>query len=349
MKPITIILLFLSHLCCAQTQTWKAVDTKSNASFRGLSVVDDSVAWVSGSAGWVGRSVNGARDWTFKRVKGYEQCDFRTLYAFDALNAIIANAGSPAYILRTADGGSTWNEVYKNTDTAAFFDGIDFWTQKVGLVYGDPINHHMQVLKTTDRGHTWRQLSAASSPLLQVGEASFAASGTCIRCINRRSVAIATGGSVSRLWISRNRGRQWKAINTPILQGESSTGIFSFLPLNERHWIIAGGDYKRDTFRLDNLFSTFDAGETWDAPRRTTRGYRECLLELNRHDGVKPYQTIKSTIIAAGPGGIDISYNSGTDWQSFSEDKQVHVIKKSRQGNLVVMAGGRGKLAYMER
>ena len=88
-------------------------------------------------------------------VKDFEAVDFRSLYAFDSLNAIIANAGSPASILKTVDGGKTWKEVYHNEHKDIFLDGIDFWDSQRGLIYGDPINSHMQILKTSDGGNTW--------------------------------------------------------------------------------------------------------------------------------------------------------------------------------------------------
>ena len=97
----------------------------------GGAVVDDSVGWVSGSKGWVGITANGGKDWSFRQVKGFEQCDFRSLYAFNAQHVVIANAGYPAYILSTSDGGATWQKVYENDDTAAFIDGWIFGIVKM--------------------------------------------------------------------------------------------------------------------------------------------------------------------------------------------------------------------------
>jgi hypothetical protein len=49
-----------------------------------------------------------------------------------------------------------------------------------------------------------------------------------------------------------------------------------------------------------------------------------------------------------GPGGIDISYDNGNKWAPFSDEKQYHVMKKGRKGNLIVIAGGGGKLAVLK-
>ena len=112
-----IILAFLAvtQSLAAQDLNFKKIEIDTNYSFRGLSVVDDSVAWVSGIKGVVGKSTNGGIKWTFTQVKGFEKWDFRSLYAFNSNEAVIANAGSPAHILRTNDGGKNWDILYTQT------------------------------------------------------------------------------------------------------------------------------------------------------------------------------------------------------------------------------------------
>ncbi len=336
-RMIRFLLILLLYAQFAHAQSFIPVAAQTDASFRGLSVVSDDVAWVSGSKGYVGSSTDGGKIWNFKQVKGFEKSDFRTLYAFDASTAIIANAGSPAYILYTKDAGESWTTVYKNEAETAFFDGIDFWNDKEGIIYGDPINGRMLLLYTNDGGKTWEPRKADECPALQEGEASFAASGTNIRCTGKNTVMIATGGTLSRMWMSEDKGKTWQYLATPILQGKSSTGIFSFLFRNSKHGVIVGGDYKNDTLTTDNAFYTTDGGNTWLRPMQPTRGYRECVNYIDKH-----------TLLATGPTGTDISYNAGETWQPFNDEKQYHVIKKSRKGNTVIMAGAKGKIAVLK-
>jgi photosystem II stability/assembly factor-like uncharacterized protein len=194
----------------------------------------------------------------------------------------------------------------------------------------------MLLLTTRDGGRTWRE-HGASAPVLAAGEASFAASGTTISCMGRRKIFIATGGAVSRILFSHNKGKSWKGISTPMLQGQNSTGIFSFLPLTSKHWIAAGGDYKHESVSTGNLIYTMDAGKTWQQPVMSTRGYRECLTALN-----------SSTLVAAGPTGIDISYDNGYSWLAFSDLQQFHAVKRGRKGSFTVLAGSNGKLSIMK-
>jgi len=125
MKKSVLFILFCiaTHVVPAQVYQWKNISVDINSSFRALSVVDNHVAWVGGSKGWIGRTSDGGQTWSFKQVNNFETLDFRSVYAFDSLTAVIANAGSPAFIFRTTDGGKNWSQVYKNENKAAFIDG----------------------------------------------------------------------------------------------------------------------------------------------------------------------------------------------------------------------------------
>ena len=168
------------------------------------------------------------------------------------------------------------------------------------------------------------------------GEASFAASGTNIRCAGSREVMIATGGTVSRLWFSDDKGASWRSIAVPILQGEASTGIFSFYRKNSSI-VVVGGNYMNDSLKIRHVFTSTDKGKTWSAPQTPTGGYRECVEMLNDR-----------ILMAVGPAGIDISKDDGKNWSNFSAEKYFHVLRKARKGSLVIAAGGKGKIAIIK-
>lgn len=333
MKLLTALLLLTVHYAIGQHFRLEKTETGTGSSFRGLSVADDSLAWAGGNNGWVGNTVNGGRTWQFKKVPDYEHCDFRSIYGFSSTTAVIANAGAPAFILRTDNGGNTWKEVYRNDDTAAFFDGIAFWNNNDGIIYGDPIDGRMLLLQTKDGGRTWQPLQG---PVLTPGEISFAASGTAIRCTGNRKAVIATGGKVSRLWYTGDRGSTWLWVKTPIIQGRVSTGIFSIACGSDGHTIIAGGDYLRDTARTDHVFVSDNNGATWIRPATATGGYRECVEYINNN-----------TAIATGPTGTDITLDGGITWRPLSSEKGFHTIKKARKGSLIVMTGSNGIVAVL--
>ncbi len=324
--------------CISFGQTVASVEIKSgvSASFRGLSVVDDSVAWLGGTNGTVGVSVNGGLQWKWNTVQGCEKCDFRSIFAFDDRSAVIANAGTPAVIFITRDGGAHWKETYRLDDTNAFIDGITFTESGAGIAYGDPLNGRLLVLTSSDNGESWTALPADQSPELNPGEASFAASGTCVHMFTNQHWIIATGGKVSSLLETKNSGRSWRRITTPILQGKTSTGIFSFYAASKKNWIITGGDYTKDTLTTDNAFYTRNAGKKWHRPKVPPRGYRECLSRAIANK--------KQSILTLGPRGIDISHNNGKSWLPYSDDRQLHVAKHTRKGTTTIAAGGNGKI-----
>ena len=323
------------------SQTFRLEDIEAapkEAHFRGMSVVNDNVAWVSGTKGWIGITDDGGKTWAFSQIKDFEKFDFRTLYAFDKHTAIAANAGAPATILRTTDGGRNWTRVYSNDHPDAFFDGIDFWNKEEGVIYGDPIGKKMLLLGTKDAGKTWQLFPDNARPVLSEGEASFAASGTGIRCLAPTTIVISTGGKVSRLWISNDKGESWRSINPPVLQGATMTGMYSLAIRDSKNFIVVGGDYERDSVRTNHIYRTTDSGKTWVAPIEPTRGLRECVEYISANE-----------LIATGLPGSDFSLDGGKTWQKLSDERNLYVVRKARTGTLVLMCGAAGKIKKVIR
>ncbi len=299
---------------------------------RGLSVISDQVAWVSGSNGQVGKTLDGGKTWEWTQPKGYEKLDFRDIEAFDAQNAVIVNAGSPAYILLTADGGKNWKEVYKNTDSLIFLDGMDFWDRQQGLIFGDPIDNKMQLLKTTDGGLTWNNITSNLKKELTVGEAGFAASGTTIRTQADGKVWIATGGKVSNIYYSANYGKKWKVFKCPIIQGESSTGPFSIAFYDAKKGIAVGGNYLKDKENDNNILLTSDGGKTWSKPISPVLGYRSAVTYITAQ-----------LCLATGSSGTDVSTDGGKNWTNIST-LNFNALQKAKNGELILLTGNKGQI-----
>ena len=333
MKYILILLLTVSlGIAKAQLQKVLLLDSGKNTSLRGLSVVNNKVAWVSGSNGWVAKTSNG-KTFTWQQLKGYEKLDFRDIEAFSADEAIIVNAGSPAYILKTKDGGASWNKVYENKDSLIFLDGMDFWNSKEGIAFGDPINGIMQLLITKDEGETWQDISAKANLELKPGEAAFAASGTAIRTF-KNNVYIATGGTHSRLWTSTDKGKNWLAEDINILHGEPATGVFS-IAINSKFVYAVGGDYSKEKFDIGNFSFKNSHGHTWLKVEKHPGGYRSAIEVID-----------KNFIITTGPSGIDFSIDAGQTWQLLAT-KGFHTCRKAKKGGLVLFTGSRGQIGRL--
>ncbi|SFH45947.1 Uncharacterized protein SAMN04489864_11359 [Pedobacter insulae] len=299
---------------------------------RGIAVVSDQVAWVSGSNGHVGKTKDGGGTWEWTQPKGYEKLDFRDIEAFDDQHAIVVNAGSPAYILITSDGGKHWKEVYKNADSLIFLDGMGFWNRNEGIIFGDPINNKMQLLKTNDGGLTWNDISANLKQDLAIGEAGFAASGTTIRTSDDGKVWIASGGKVSNIYYSPNYGKKWEIYSCPIIQGESSTGPFSIAFADNKRGIVVGGNYLKDKENSNNVLLTKNGGKKWTRPATPVLGYRSAVEHIKDQFWV-----------ATGSSGTDYSIDGGQNWTNIST-LNFNAIQKAKNGKLVLLTGNRGNI-----
>jgi photosystem II stability/assembly factor-like uncharacterized protein len=333
-KFTSSVILFL--VCFqSQAQILNPLHAGMNSSLRGLSVVNDSVAWLSGTKGWTARSLDAGKTWSWKQIPNYETFDFRDIEAFSDSKAIVVNAGSPAVILLTLDAGNTWMEVYRNNSPDIFLDGMDFWDLENGLIYGDPINQQMVLLKSSNGGASWENISDNNKIKLFAGEASFAASGTAIRCDSKGNTWIATGGLKSRLFHSGDFGETWDVYDCPIIQGKNSTGPFSIAFHKKRIGIAVGGDYLIDTARVNNLIMTKNRGKSWFKPSISTFGYRSAVEFIS-----------KNNLIATGPSGTDISNDRGKTWRNLS-NLGYHTVRKAKEGKLVLLTGGDGRIASL--
>lgn len=290
-------------------------------------MVDDDVVWVSGSNGTVGNSLDGGRTWNWKTVPGFEKADFRDIEAFDGYNAVIMAIASPAYILRTSDGGSNWRIVFTLADTSMFLDAMEFWDDRSGIVIGDPLSSKIFLATTIDAGKSWKIVPPAMSPVAQKGEAFFAASGTNIRRLNEKEVLFVSGGTASNLYYRQSK------IPLPILKGKETTGANSIAVKNSKTFMVVGGDFLYKDSTTGNCVYTKNEGKTFKKPTQPPHGYRSCVEYLE-----------KNTWITCGLNGVDITEDDGDNFSLISDDAY-NVVGKAKKGSLVILAGPNGKIA----
>jgi photosystem II stability/assembly factor-like uncharacterized protein len=327
LKKTFYLLILLSLITIATySQHINPLQLGKRTSIRGLSVVDDSVAWISGSRGNIATTTNGGKTWAWQQVKGFEQADFRDIEAFSDKEAVIMSSGTPALILKTIDGGANWQVKYRNTDTTYFLDAMDFANKNHGYVLGDPIKKQFVLLETKNGGETWDMFK--SRPDALTGEAAFAASGTCLRVINN-DIYIVSGGSMANL-LAFN-GKKW--ITTPLLlsKGKSSQGAFS-IAKGKNNLIAVGGDYAKDKIRDSTVCYSTNNGKIWQLANSFPSGFQSGVEYINQN-----------TIVSTGTSGSNISIDGGKTWTKI-DAASYNVCRKAKKGKLVLLAGDGGKI-----
>ncbi|RYY25782.1 MAG: oxidoreductase [Sphingobacteriaceae bacterium] len=337
MKNYYYLVLFILCFCGnIQAQKIQLLQQDTATSIRGLSVVNDQVAWISGSRGHVGISTDGGNTWKWQQVKGFEKSDFRDVEAFSAKEAIIMSSGTPALILKTTDAGESWKVVYWQDDKAWFLDEMTFVNQQHGFVLGDPIAGNFVVLETTNGGESWKLM--ANLPSAMPDEAAFAASGTGITPIPySRGFYFVTGGKAARIF-TYIKGK-FCVEPLPLKQGSPSQGAFSVAAGGSR-LVMVGGDYQHPGSR-DAVACFYDGirGKHSSKNIRLSNtqpiGFQSGVIFLGGN-----------IFLSTGTSGTNISHDGGENWQAINSIS-FNVCQKAKRGNLVLMAGDKGKIAKL--
>jgi len=217
MARILIILLIVFQ-ACKPSKSIKVdleidfVNTNITNNLHGLSVVDESVVWASGTNGVVIITKDGGENWQIHTIQGADSLDFRSIEAFDEDKALAVSAGCPACIYLTLDGGKSWDLRWKDNDPAVFLDAVSFWNKTDGLIMGDPVDGALFILKTIDGGSSWQRIPPHHIPKCLPLEGGFAASGTCLALAGDKHAWIGTGGDSARVYTSQDAGLTWHAI-----------------------------------------------------------------------------------------------------------------------------------------
>jgi len=298
-----LLLPFLSLLFA--NPHWTNQTSGVSARLRGVSAVNERVAWASGSNSTVLRTTDGGATW-HKLTVTPDTVDFRDIDAIDEQTAYVLSIGNgeTSRIYKTSDGGVTWKLQFKNENPKAFLDTMSFWDAEHGIVFGDSIDGRLDVLITENGGQTWSRLPNVTLPAALPNEGAFAASGTDIAVVGKSHAWIGTGASSrARVLRTSDQGRTWQVADTPIASGQSS-GIFSVAFRDTKHGVIVGGDYTKESEAVNNLAFTNDGGATWTLAQGL-RGFRSVVA----------YVAGTKTLVAIGPSGGDISTDDGRTWK----------------------------------
>ena len=339
---LTFIPLVISASVLAQTV--QIVTRKDGISLRGLSVVNDSVIWASGTKGTIAKSTDGGNTWVWANIPNCTTADFRDIEVFNKNTVTAMAITQPAVLLRTEDGGKNWHQVFK--DTSLFLDAMDFLGAN-GAAVADPVNGKMVLLSSSDWGNSWTKEPVDNVPDTKAGEAFFAASGANVKLTEENGniyKVLVSGGNVSRLFILGAAA----PIVIPIVQGKETTGanavaitprLHEHLSQNEPIGIIVGGDFNEPKGNVQNcvLFG-YDLAKNepyFIQTKMPPSGYKSSVVYIN-----------DKKLVTCGTSGVDVSDDGGYNWKHIS-DESFHVCQKAKEGRAIFLAGPDGKIAKL--
>jgi hypothetical protein len=206
-----------------------------------------------------------------------------------------------------------------------FLDGLVGQGSQM-FAFGDMIDSILPVFSLTFSTMEWVQWKLYPDPIIKLPLYLFAASGTTVvkdptRNSSLPSFYIISGGKQSyfctyALNFTSNSYRE-----IPMLKGETS-GPYSIAinSKNTKNMVIVGGDYKRQEYSDSCALVSIDQGKTWQFP--------------------------KTTFIACGPTGSDISFDGGLTWKPFISGK-FHACVVSKK--YIMMSSNNGKVVLVNR
>lgn len=226
---------------------------------------------------------------------------------------------NPAIVYKISKKNNSQQIVYSEINEKVFYDSMQFKDELNGMAMGDPTEDCLSVIITNDGGNSWRKVSCNDLPKVAEGEAAFAASNSNL-ILNKSKSFMVSGGKKSRVFVSKDFGNNWQVFETPIVQGEAMTGIFSADFYNDTIGFITGGNYEKPNDNINNKAITFDGGKTWKLVADGQGfGYGSCVQFVPKSEG--------KSLVSVGANGIYYSNNFGNSWVQLNEDKDLYTIR----------------------
>ncbi|MFC4740761.1 oxidoreductase [Flavobacterium ponti] len=344
MKYKVSILSFVGSILfysCASNKTemtnYTKVETQSllneKISIRAI-LTDDNYLWYAGDNGNYGKINLKTNEVSKFKIQSDTIVNEIRSIAQTKEYIFLLPVANPANVYKISKKDNSQKIVYTEVNEKAFYDSMQFKDEINGMAMGDPTNNCLSVIVTNDGGNSWRKINCDNLPKVVEGEAAFAASNSNLMLEKSKSFMV-SGGKKSRLFASDDFGKTWQVYNTPIIQGEEMTGIFTADFYNDKIGFIAGGNYMKPNDNTNNKAITFDGGKTWKLVANSEGfGYGSCVQFVPKSSG--------KALVAVGANGIQYSNDFGNSWKQLNEDKELYTIRFL--DSKTAFAAGRNKI-----
>lgn len=345
-KIVPVIIVIFGFFSCNSVKTDETkmptivkIDTllSDKISIRAIAVDGDKVYYGADKKRIGYKSILNASK--FERAIAYDSLSFEFRSCAVTNNYVyFLNVGNPAVLYRFSKDLKVKEVVYTEKHEKAFYDSMQFWNDLEGIAVGDPTDNCMSIITTKDGGKTWNKILCSQLPSIVDGEAAFAASNTNI-VLKGNSVWIVSGGKKSRVFYSSDKGATWTYYETPIVQGEAMTGIFTADFYNEKIGFVAGGNYEKQTQNFQNKALTINGGKTWKLVGENIGfGYASCVQFFPESNGNK--------LLCVGGTGVFASNDKGTTWTQLSADNSFYTIRFLNKTTAIL--AGKNRIVRMQ-
>ncbi|MDC6365080.1 MULTISPECIES: oxidoreductase [Flavobacteriaceae] len=341
MRIFSLLLVIVVLVSCADQKEHRPFQTVSvipvfedSVSIRAITFLDNNTLAFAGSKGIYG-TVDVATHKIRVNVQQYDSIipQFRAV-GKTAEDFFMLSIDSPALLFKTGENG-VMELVYKEEGEGVFYDSLTFWNDMEGIAVGDTVNGCLSIIITRDGGHTWTKVPCSDLPEGIEGEGAFAASDSNIAVIGDQAWIGTTEG---RIYHTEDKGVSWNVVETPIIHGEATQGIYSLHFYDENNGFAIGGDYTQPKSKKANKINTHDGGKTWNLIADGQEpNYKSCVQFVPNSRG--------KGLAAVGFTGISYSGDGGLHWKTLS-DASFYTLRFLNDS--VAYAAGRNRIAKLE-
>ncbi len=266
MSLVKNVLMLLLLLVCLQTKAqaeWVKQESNTLAWLHDVYFINENKGWIAGSDGTLLATVDGGVNW--KKIANFSSDKFRQIYFSDENNGWllcerdIYNRGvnSSSYLLRTADGGKSWDTINFNAGGRERISKIFFNTKGSGFAVGEAGAFY--ALQNDKK--TWKKIPSPARYLMLDG----------VFTDDSRGAMVGAGGSI---FFTEDTGSTW---NPATIAGKSEAKLSSLFFINQKSgWTVGSGG---------KIYQTINGGKFWREQNSTVTSSLTDIFFNNTAEG----------------------------------------------------------------